>query len=759
MDQRFDRVTADTSHALRPEVWCEPAFPGAEDDRLPFTRLVHLLWLATPELHALHPIERPEGRDRFVQWCLFEAARVRTGLLRHFAGQKHRLTAPVRGFPEEGLLPVTELAHAVWRFRPDLQERYDLASAASRAAFMRWYLLTGVREYNLQELLPEAGLAGLCGPDPGVVQDPPLPITRLAHLMWQERGDLQQVFDLHDQGGRAQFLAWYLECGLRESGLHRCPPLVDDAQRAWLGAPAGIPAAVGRPVSRLMYALWRQSPDLQARFDLATPVGQSAYLTWFYVVTVREQALIPLLTTEEIAWCLGPMQVAGGGAGQQPLPRLLALLWGLRPDLQAVMDIRTPAGAATMAAWYAEHGRVECDDLLERLAEAAHGRAAASETVPSPAPRRGRAVEPGVNVIGYARGEFGLGEDARMAAHALAAAGVPVSLVDFSAHVVSRQADGSADALLARAARRRVNLFCLTPFDQARAHMTEGGWHDAGLNIGFWQWELPEWPERVAPFLGLVDELWAPTRFIKAAFERHGRVPVRHMPTAVAAGTSRPYQRAEFGLPEAGYLFLFVFDSFSGLARKNPLAVVEAFRRAFPWGNEPAGLVIKTMNAKADGPFWRALRDAVDQDPRIVVIAETFERDRLLGLIAVTDAMVSLHRGEGFGRTLAEAMLLGKPTIATNFSGNQDFSLPDLACPVGYRMVPVRRGEHPYGEDQFWADPDVEHAAWFMKRLADDPAHGRRLGQAARQHIEEAHGLGAVGRRYRTRLAELGIFQ
>ncbi len=142
--------------------------------------------------------------------------------------------------------------------------------------------------------------------------------------------------------------------------------------------------------------------------------------------------------------------------------------------------------------------------------------------------------------------------------------------------------------------------------------------------------------------------------------------------------------------------FLYIFDFNSYLARKNPHAAIQAFLSAFPLGTEPVGLVLKTMNSNPDNPKWRNFKKLCQQDERITLIEKTLDREIVLGLVNACDAYLSLHRSEGFGRTLAEAMLMGKPVIATDFSGNADFIHAPLAYPVRWKKKKVKSGEYPF---------------------------------------------------------------
>jgi glycosyltransferase involved in cell wall biosynthesis len=276
--------------------------------------------------------------------------------------------------------------------------------------------------------------------------------------------------------------------------------------------------------------------------------------------------------------------------------------------------------------------------------------------------------------------------------------------------------------------------------------------------IACWHWELSRFPAAWRPALEGVDELWASSRFMREALAPATTRPVLWMPHPVHVGPPPPLGRADLGLPEGAFLFLTCFDFNSYVARKNPLAALRAFRLAFPAAGDRVGFVVKAAGSAQRPDEARAFFASMElDDPRVTVIDDLFDRPRMIALMAACDAFVSLHRAEGFGRGLAESMLLGKPVVATGYSGNMDFTTPETACVVDYRLVPVGAGEYPHGEGQQWAEPDVDHAAAHLRRVAADRAWSAELAERGRALVDAQHGLAAAGRLYRARLAELGL--
>lgn len=180
------------------------------------------------------------------------------------------------------------------------------------------------------------------------------------------------------------------------------------------------------------------------------------------------------------------------------------------------------------------------------------------------------------------------------------------------------------------------------------------------------------------------------------------------MPLAVEVGGISDLGRKDFNLPEDACLFCFSFDLNSSIHRKNPRACLKAFQKAFPVDEvteRPVGLVIKCHKPKRANEQWDRLKEAAERDHRIFIVEETLSRPDLLALYKSCDCYLSLHRAEGFGRGMAEALLPGLEVIATGYSGNVDHCRGNPAAHlVDYKLVPVKKDEYPYGEGQCWAE-------------------------------------------------------
>ncbi|HEX3110189.1 MAG TPA: glycosyltransferase, partial [Thermoanaerobaculia bacterium] len=271
-------------------------------------------------------------------------------------------------------------------------------------------------------------------------------------------------------------------------------------------------------------------------------------------------------------------------------------------------------------------------------------------------------------------------------------------------------------------------------------------------NLGLWAWEVEDLPPAMARSQRYLDEVWGISRFTADALARSVKRPVRAFPLPVALPVVKRRSRAELAMPE-GFLFLFCFDHESIFRRKNALATVAAFRNAFG-DRDDVVLFIKTTNAERHPAEHVALLAAAAGHANIAVRDAYVTSDDYFSMLDACDCYVSLHRSEGFGLTVAEAMALGKPVITTAYSATTEFANESNSFPVPARVVAVGAGAAPYPPESRWSEPDVAVAAEQMLRVFNDPAHAAALGARARADIERLHGPTARGALLRQLLEE-----
>lgn len=353
------------------------------------------------------------------------------------------------------------------------------------------------------------------------------------------------------------------------------------------------------------------------------------------------------------------------------------------------------------------------------------------------ASRRGTSSDAvGVNIFAHVRGQFGLAEGARLYARALLEEGYPVAIHDIDIDVPHGMDDHSLGAPIGGEVAHEVNLVFVNPdyLEQAMANIERERLGER-YTIAGWFWELEKFPDEWLHALRRVDEVMVSTGFIRHAVAAVTDKPVWNVPVPIGQPPDSGLARTDFGLGENDFVFLCSFDFNSYVERKNPEAAIEAFRRAFADRRPNVKLLVKSSNGHRHLEKLRVLLNVVGADERIIVRDEIIDRAELGALQRCADAYISLHRAEGFGLGLAECMRIGKPVIATAWSGNMEFMTPENSCLVDYRLVPVEEGEYPHHDGQRWAEPDVDHAAKLMRRLVEDPAFAARIGARAAQDI------------------------
>ncbi len=358
----------------------------------------------------------------------------------------------------------------------------------------------------------------------------------------------------------------------------------------------------------------------------------------------------------------------------------------------------------------------------------------------------------GLNVIGYLKAESGVGESVRSTIRSASAAGIPFSAINFTLGCHSRMHDGPGN-LNVGSSNYSVNLAHINA-DQTPA-LIRGmgpGFFSDHYNIGYWVWETTEFPSEFLKSFECYDEIWTASEFCRDALSRKSPRAVLKVPHSVNLNAPRGVSRKALGLPENSFLFLTMADFLSVPERKNPLGVIDSFLKAF--GNDPddVRLIIKTSNSCCRPDARQAILDRIECHKGLILIDGYMDRPSLNSLIAVTDCYVSLHRSEGFGLPIAEAMSLCKPVIATGWSGNMDFMDNENSFPVKYKLTEISLKNGPYSNAGQWAEPDSDHAAEMMRHVMENRDEAQRIGSIAGNKIAQDYSPKAIGSLIRDRL-------
>ena len=367
----------------------------------------------------------------------------------------------------------------------------------------------------------------------------------------------------------------------------------------------------------------------------------------------------------------------------------------------------------------------------------------------------------GVNVAGFLRGGLGLGEAARLYVSALQNADVPVRTT--TVDVPLPESAGAAGAAPVRKVAEfsdlstdvdcPVNLICVNAPELPRFYNEVGASFFAGRHsIGVWGWEVDKVPDDWSWSLQAIDELWAYSDYVADIFRRVADVPVVRVPLPVSTPTLAETP-VDLGLPDR-FTFLFLFDFFSTMQRKNPLGLITAFRRAFDPGEGPQ-LLIKSFNGDYKRDRLARLNAAAGGHPDVHVVDRYLTLPEKNRLVADCHCYVSLHRAEGFGLTMAEAMALERPVIATGFSGNLDFMTEENSYLVDWVKTQVGPEGENYPADGTWAEPNLDHAAKLMREVWENSDGARARAERGRADVAERLSAAAVGEVARGRLGQL----
>ena len=661
-------------------------------------------------LDARHSGDRPEDRPWLARFLELAPARFSTAVLDDPGcnvnlWNLHRWTleASSDGALVNGRWPLRFLN--LPGFEPD--RPYRLAANASRARVSRSPALhelceryaAELRHAGWRDLDHHAEVGRRLGQD--LVYDDSL---RAAYASALALG--QPVEDLFDEEGTREFIAW-------------------------LEGPAPRGSAYG--VNRYVFhRVARERPDVVWSYpDLDGPDG-SEYVAWCWAfgrheLTIPDRFMPPRPNSATVAE-FGRTGRSTGRA-ERSLP----------PSEATTAQTATPAPASDLSL----------PETLTRDSGAGAG-----------TPLGEDGSRPAVRVTGYLSHTLGLGAAGRGYAQALRAAGVAVSTVSVPLHHLELPValeDGygqhSFEDLVHDGVHHGFEIVAVNAEELPGFVGRLGEDYFQGPRIGIWGWETDSVPVRWQSAFALVREIWVYSRFMEQNIGAAAPVPVIVLPPPVQP-PAEPAVPLRLDVPDDGFMFLFVFDYLSTIQRKNPVGLIEAFRRAFAPGEGPR-LLIKTINGPLRPLAEEEVLWAAHGRPDIHVIDRSLSIEELNGLMAACDCYVSLHRSEGFGLTMAEAMGIGKPVIGTGYSGNLDFMNPENSYLVDYELGRVGPDCEIYPPEGRWAQPSIEHAAELMRRVVEHPEQAAAVGARAREDVLRALSPQARGEAMRRRLDEL----
>ncbi|MBP0484482.1 glycosyltransferase [Sagittula salina] len=588
-------------------------------------------------------------------------------------------------------------------------------------------------------------------------------LSRAAWAFLLEVQPLLQSMDFNSDAWFAWASYWWAVNQSQTMGCEDCL-VTPDMTQALLRVPDPFEARPW-PISEFMLRQHAETPEF-AEFSLETEAGRRDLTCALMILAVnrpdtlryipedlREAVLAPVPAP------LGPLRYLRAEAPQAPT--LLA-------EFCAGLGAPQPGLTRQAYAGILRHRGFDLDRMAFDTVTA-EGHRIELARLPKPS-------EPPVDiqVIGPAKKASGLGQATRLSIAMLEGfareTGRTLNAVDYSLDNPAPEGfNAERDVSDYRLAR--VNLFHINAESLPLSVAYQPDVMQGAYNIGYFYWELDSPAACHHLAMDLLDEIWVSTDYGVSIYQPHTAKPVTNVGMSfealpeIDAGQARTFLEAKAGIEksaegEGPFIFLTTFDSFSFVQRKNPLGVLSAFRKAFK-GVADVRLVIKTQNrARVMDPVQMKVWDAVDailkDDDRIVLIDETMKYTDLLKLKKGADAYISLHRSEGWGFGMIEAMNLGVPVLATAFSGNMDFCDADTCWLVDYELTRLKPDDYIFvTPGQTWAEPDIDHAARQMRAMKADPQELSRRAQAARRRVQTEFSEDAIGARYAARLREI----
>ncbi|MCG5060491.1 MAG: glycosyltransferase family 4 protein [Limnoraphis sp. WC205] len=354
----------------------------------------------------------------------------------------------------------------------------------------------------------------------------------------------------------------------------------------------------------------------------------------------------------------------------------------------------------------------------------------------------------GINIVGHVTGDFGLGEGVRGTLRALEADRIPFAIQD-----IKEDSQQNLDSTYEDFSEERpypVNIVHTIPHPLFLQRIGTEYFKDR-YNIGFWICELLKFPVEWQSAFDFFNEIWTYSNYTAEAISAVSPIPVFKVAPSIHLPPNS-LDRKDLGLPKDKFIFLFIFDFASIFERKNPLGTIEAFKRAFGKSNSDVLLILKFRlhpqfvhlrdRLKACTEGWRSIR----------LIEANMTKKEVNALIDNCDCYVSLHRAEGFGLTMAEAMFYGKPVIATAYSANLDFMNVCNSFLVKYHLVTNIKAIGPYPAGSVWANPDIDHAASLMHYVFNNYTEAKQIGARAADEIRYLLSPKAIGKQMRKRL-------
>jgi glycosyltransferase involved in cell wall biosynthesis len=359
-----------------------------------------------------------------------------------------------------------------------------------------------------------------------------------------------------------------------------------------------------------------------------------------------------------------------------------------------------------------------------------------------------------IGLFGFVTTESGVGEASRGLIRGYMSAGIDLQIYDYRASPSRKENKEFADLVRSSAMPMDIAHVCVNADGMDTFFRSKLGQiaSEAKYKIGTWYWELEEFPDEWTFNQHYIDEIWVATAFVANALKKKINIPIHVIPPSVSFSVDSKYNRKFWGIPEKKKVIMSSLDALSYLSRKNSVGLISVFSKlALTKDANEYHIVMKVHNlSEADE---RRIREEI-KTPNITIFNKTMTTEENYGLLACADVYVSLHRSEGLGFPILEAMKLGIPVVATGYSGNVDYMNEKNSFMVPYKLVRVRR-DGVYHEG-YWAEPDANACIELVKQALSEGNGTREITQRAKEDIERRFSPAAIGERISRRLKEIG---
>ena len=562
-------------------------------------------------------------------------------------------------------------------------------------------------------------------------------ITNLMNLIYKNSQNLHNLYpNLLQEKDRKDFCEWWYTYGYKEYYLPFFGISIDKIEELKSEYDLLIDFGYGHNFTKTIRFLYNQIGLWRLEFDINTIEGASKLVRYFFTNVLKENDDINAILTRETIHFLSSVSKNFSDFETVDFINFCYKLW----INQNTSNISLPD------IWWKNEGSTKFYNFTSCLKCLNDEFFSQSENI------NDESKVSDIALIGYPQGAFGIGEDVRLISKTLETLDKKYEIYKSSRKVISDSQEFGGFKSIDEYNNENIKIFCMPAFD------TLALLHDIGItpfkkgyNIAIWQWELEVFPSEALLAFDLVDEIWTISKHASKAIKQSTNKPVFTIPLPVSIDIVNKASRILYSVSESSFIFYFAFDGASFIARKNPLAIIEAFQRAFNSSDSDVRLIIKGMNIQKSD-IWNECLYRANADKRILLLEATLSRNAAYELLNMCDCIVSLHRAEGFGRLIAEALLLNKPVIASNYSGCLDFLSNESAYLVDGDLVNIIPGDYPFYEGNRWFQPDINLASECMQKVYSEKETREKKANFGKLFIQDNYSINSTASFIKNRL-------